>query len=259
MVTRPRKRSLPVIFPTGLCLRWKTWNCRLQGGEGIFLELSRPEYSFPACSDRQSPPGSKPHGSWKERAVCTDVHLLLCLSSLPQRQQGDWCPCSFFWGGCGREGCLSRATSFLLLWHQQPYFLIGQTEAQKNGQGLPRRHDTSRARSCPILSPALTLGRRSLWTVSCGRTGGPRPSRSSLRRNFSRRPAADAYGTSGGTKEQTRVLPRGDCGPCPSELAARRLREEDARKDFIGKVPPVFASHTAGNSGKVPRPVETRA
>lgn len=46
------------------------------------------------------------------------------------------------------------------------------------------------------------------------------------------------------------VLPRGDCGPCPSELAARRLREEDARKDFIGKVPPVFASHTAGNSGR---------
>lgn len=98
----------------------------------------------------------------------------------------------------------------------------------------------------------MTLGRCSLWTVSCGRTGGPRPSRSSLRRNFSRRLAADAYGTSGGTKEQMRggVLPRGDCGPCPSELAARRLREEDARKDFIGKVPPVFASHTVGNSGR---------
>lgn len=154
------------------------------GGEGIFLE-----------EVGRSPTRSKPHPSWKERAVRIDFQLLLCLSSLPQCQQGASCPCSFFWCDCGREGCLSRATSFLLLRHQQPSFLIGQTEAQKNGQGLPWRHDTSRARSCPILSPVLTLGKCSFWIVTCRRTGGPRPSCLSLRHNFSRCLAADTCET----------------------------------------------------------------
>lgn len=150
--------------------------------------------------------------------------------------------------------------SFLLLRHQQPYFHIRQTEAQKNGQGLPWHHDTSGARSSPILSPVLTLGKCILWVISCRRTGGPRPSCSSLHRNFSRCPAADTDETTCRNEEQTNggILFPGNCGPCQSELAALKLCE-DAQKDFIGKVLPIFASYTIRNNGKVPRLVGTRA
>lgn len=112
--------------------------------ESVFLlEFSGPEYSFPACSPQQKSSQKQATLIPEGRTIGIDFHSLFFPSSLPLCvSRMVWCPLRFLlWEG---------ATSFLLLQHQQPYFLIGKTKAQKDGQARPWCHDTGRARSCPV-------------------------------------------------------------------------------------------------------------
>lgn len=121
------------------------------GGRGYLVRVLRTSIQLPCCSPQQKSSKKQATSTPEGGAIGIDFHFLLFPPSFPRCVSGMvWCPLRFLlWEG---------ATSFLLLWHQQPYSLTGQTKAQKDGQGRSWCHDTGRARSCPV--PSLQ---------SCGR------------------------------------------------------------------------------------------
>lgn len=99
MVTRPRKRYLPAVFLTNLCLRWKKWGYRLKEGEGIFrTPSSRVKASLPApnWAEVLKEAGYIDSGRRGGPYALIFIFFFFLLPS-PRVSRITWCPHSFFW------------------------------------------------------------------------------------------------------------------------------------------------------------------